>query len=150
MTETHSSAKAKPLTFRPLALPPKLTLGDFNEFIQEIIGLVGTENVEVITSKDQIDDGSYMNPTYTHDPHHIMEQDYFLASAIVAPRNVAEVQYATPEKTWTKDAKQSADSFEQGHCATRQQDLFSTLAHLYRKKFWIWWCCATGCWQYRA
>lgn len=118
MPETYLSAK--PLHFRPLALPPKLTLGSFNEFIQEIIGLVGSKNVEVITSKDQIDDGSYMNPTYTHDPHHIMEQDYFLASAIVAPRNVSEVQYATPEKMWIKDARQNTDSFEQGYCATRQ------------------------------
>lgn len=92
------------LKFRPLALPPKLTLGDFNEFIREIIGLVGSKNVEVISSKDQIDDGSYINPTYTHDPHHIMEQDFFLASAIVAPRNVADVQY---EKMWTKDARQN-------------------------------------------
>ncbi|KAJ5360323.1 vanillyl-alcohol oxidase, partial [Penicillium concentricum] len=72
--------------------PPKLTNGDFNEFIQEVIEIVGTENVEVITSKDQIEDGSYMNPRHTHDPHHIMEQDYFLASAIVAPRNVADSQ----------------------------------------------------------
>ncbi|KAJ5203156.1 vanillyl-alcohol oxidase [Penicillium cf. viridicatum] len=83
---------AQPLKFKPLALPPKLTNGDFNEFIQEIIELVGMENVEVIASKDQIQDGSYMNPRHTHDPHHILEQDYFLASAIVAPRNVADVQ----------------------------------------------------------
>lgn len=91
MTETHPSAK--PLRFKPLVLPPKLSLGDFNHFIQEIINHVGEENVEVVTSNDQIDDGSYMHPTHTHDPHHIMEQNYFLASAIVAPRNVADVQY---------------------------------------------------------
>lgn len=86
-----------PLKFRPLVLPPKLTNGDFNEFILEVIGLVGTENVEVITSKDQIEDGTYMNPKHSHDPHHVLEQDYFLASAIVAPRNVADVQYAIPK-----------------------------------------------------
>jgi hypothetical protein len=75
-----------------LALPPQLTLGDFNQFIQEILELVGPKNVEVISSKDQIDDGSYMNPAHTHDPHHFMEQDYFLASAIVTPLNVMDVQ----------------------------------------------------------
>jgi hypothetical protein len=75
-----------------LALPPQLTLGDFNQFIQEIFELVGPKNVEVISSKDQIDDSSYMNPAHTHDPHHIMEQDYFLASAIVTPLNVMDVQ----------------------------------------------------------
>jgi hypothetical protein len=79
--------------FSPLALPPKITKEQFNTFIQTIIELVGAENVNVITSKDQIDDASYENPTYTHDPHHILEQDFFLASGIVAPRNVADVQY---------------------------------------------------------
>ncbi|KAJ6096868.1 hypothetical protein N7486_007614 [Penicillium sp. IBT 16267x] len=42
--------------FTPLALPPKVTLSDFNKFIQDITTLVGVENVDVITSKDQIDD----------------------------------------------------------------------------------------------
>nr|1W1L_A Chain A, VANILLYL-ALCOHOL OXIDASE [Penicillium simplicissimum]1W1L_B Chain B, VANILLYL-ALCOHOL OXIDASE [Penicillium simplicissimum] len=83
---------SKTQEFRPLTLPPKLSLSDFNEFIQDIIRIVGSENVEVISSKDQIVDGSYMKPTHTHDPHHVMDQDYFLASAIVAPRNVADVQ----------------------------------------------------------
>jgi hypothetical protein len=80
------------LKFKPLALPPKITDLDFNHFIEKIINLVGSDNVQVITSKDQIDDASYMDPPYTHDPHHVMEQDYFLASAVVAPRNVADVQ----------------------------------------------------------
>jgi len=83
--------------FTPLALPPKVTLADFNKFIQEITTLVGGENVDIITSKDQIDDKSYMDPTYTHDPHHVMEQDYFLASAVVAPRNVSDVQYVVED-----------------------------------------------------
>lgn len=81
-----------------MTLPPKLSLSDFNEFIQDIIRIVGSENVEVISSKDQVVDGSYMKPTHTHDPHHVMDQDYFLASAIVAPRNVADVQYEFLEK----------------------------------------------------
>ncbi|OQE40368.1 hypothetical protein PENCOP_c006G05427 [Penicillium coprophilum] len=89
---TKSASPCQPLMFKPLVLPPKSTNGEFNKFIQEVIELVSTENVEVITSKDQIVDGSYMNPRHTHDPHHIMEQEYFLASAIVAPRSVADVQ----------------------------------------------------------
>ncbi|KAJ5350618.1 vanillyl-alcohol oxidase [Penicillium brevicompactum] len=91
MPNTRSSAP--PLKFRPLVLPPKLTNGDFNEFILDVIELVGAENVEIITSKDQIQDGTYMNPKHSHDPHHILEQDFFLASAIVAPRNVGDVQF---------------------------------------------------------
>lgn len=94
MSDPRSSA---PLKFKPLVLPPKLTNSDFNEFILEVIELVGKENVEIITSKDQIQDGTYMKPKHTHDPHHVLEQDFFLASAIVAPRNVADVQYVIPE-----------------------------------------------------
>lgn len=81
-----------PLKARPLVLPPNVTREDFGTFLREIIDLVGNGNVEIITSEDQIDDRSYMNPAHTHDPHHVMEQDYFLASAVVAPRNVADVQ----------------------------------------------------------
>ncbi|KAJ5426899.1 hypothetical protein N7465_001969 [Penicillium sp. CMV-2018d] len=83
---------SKSTKFTPLVLPPRVTNEEFSSFIQEIINLVGNENVEVITSRDQIDDGSYMDPTLTHDPHHVMEQDYFLASATVAPRDVSDVQ----------------------------------------------------------
>lgn len=78
---------------KPLALPPQVDIEAFNKFIIGIINLIGAENVDVISSKDQIDDGSYMKPTYTHDPHHVLPQDHFLASAIVAPRNVSDVQY---------------------------------------------------------
>lgn len=92
----NARSSAPPSKFRPLVLPPKLTHGDFNEFILEIIELVGTDNVEIITSKDQIQDGTYMSPKHTHDPHHVLEQDFFLASAIVAPRNVGDVQYVKP------------------------------------------------------
>jgi hypothetical protein len=101
LSGTMSSDQPLPLQLKgsrphgstPLALPPKVTIGDFNSFIQSITELLGADNVEVISTKEQIDDGTYMKPTYTHDPHHVMEQDYFLASAIAAPRNVADVQY---------------------------------------------------------
>lgn len=76
----------------PLVLPPEIDLESFNKFIDEVIALVGSEHVDVITSKSQIDDKSYEDPTYTHDPHHILDQEYFLASAVVAPRNVSDVQ----------------------------------------------------------
>lgn len=87
-SDTESTAVHK-----PLVLPPQVNIESFNKFIIGIINLIGAENVDVISSKDQIDDGSYMKPTYTHDPHHVLPQDHFLASAIVAPRNVSDVQY---------------------------------------------------------
>ncbi|CAK7212865.1 hypothetical protein SEUCBS140593_001652 [Sporothrix eucalyptigena] len=79
-------------TVTPLALPPGVDLAAFNTFIRAVTDIVGADNVRVITSLDQIDDGSYEAPTHTHDPHHIVDQDYFMASAVVAPRNVADVQ----------------------------------------------------------
>lgn len=86
-------------------------MGEFNKFINVIVGLVGIENVEVPVSKDQSRDGSYMNPTHTHDPHHFMEEDHFLASAIVGPHNVGDVQYAdTPERLNIDVWRYNADS----------------------------------------
>lgn len=76
----------------PLALPPNITNETFSEFLNEVRNVVGTENVRVITADDKLDDGSYMNQPRTHDPHHILDQDYFLASAIICPRSVPELQ----------------------------------------------------------
>ncbi|KAL2202345.1 aryl-alcohol oxidase [Sarocladium strictum] len=76
----------------PLTLPPGIDLNSFDEFMSKVISLVGPENLDVITSTSQIDDKSYEDPTLTHDPHHILDQDYFLASAVVAPRKVSDVQ----------------------------------------------------------
>jgi hypothetical protein len=76
----------------PLVLPPNVSNQAFTKFLTSCNEAVGDENIEVISSKAQIDDGDYMKPNYTHDPHHILKQDFFLASAVIAPRNVADVQ----------------------------------------------------------
>jgi FAD/FMN-containing dehydrogenase len=75
----------------PLVLPPNLSNDVFNKFLTACED-IGRDNVEVISSTTQIDDGDYMKPNYTHDPHHILKQDFFLASAVIAPRHVADVQ----------------------------------------------------------
>jgi FAD/FMN-containing dehydrogenase len=75
----------------PLVLPPNLSNDVFNKFLTACED-TGRDNVEVISSTTQIDDGDYMKPNYTHDPHHILKQDFFLASAVIAPRHVADVQ----------------------------------------------------------
>ncbi|CAK7221900.1 hypothetical protein SBRCBS47491_004687 [Sporothrix bragantina] len=87
-----TSLPVREATTAPLALPHGIDLATFNTFIDNVTSIVGAENVRVITSMDQVDDGSYEEPTHTHDPHHIVDQDVFLASAVVAPRNVADVQ----------------------------------------------------------
>lgn len=75
----------------PLVLPPNVSKDAYRKFIAACGQAVG-DNIEVITSVSQIDDGDYMKPNYTHDPHHVLKQDFFLASAVIAPRNVADVQ----------------------------------------------------------
>ncbi|BCR90127.1 uncharacterized protein ACHE_60013S [Aspergillus chevalieri] len=46
----------------------------------------------MVTSKEDLANGSYYEPPKTHNPHHIVEQDYFVASAVMNPRSVSEVQ----------------------------------------------------------
>jgi hypothetical protein len=75
----------------PLVLPPNVCKDTFSKFISSCREAVG-DNIDVISSTAQIDDGDYMKPNYTHDPHHVLKQDFFLASAVIAPRNVADVQ----------------------------------------------------------
>lgn len=77
---------------KPIALPPGVKEGTFVKFIGQIRDLLGAENVDVISPGHSLNDGSYANPPYTHDPHHVLDQDYFLASAVVAPRTVQDVQ----------------------------------------------------------
>jgi FAD/FMN-containing dehydrogenase len=78
-------------TAKPLALPPNVSSDAFDNFLTACND-IGPDNIEVISSASQIDDGNYMNPNYTHDPHHILKKDFFLASAVIAPRNVTDVQ----------------------------------------------------------
>lgn len=74
-----------------LVLPPNVSKDAFSKFISACHQGVG-DNIDVIPSTTQIDDGDYMKPNDTHDPHHVLKQDFFLASAVIAPRNVADVQ----------------------------------------------------------
>jgi FAD/FMN-containing dehydrogenase len=81
------------MTFEtPLALPPATDPATFKRFLMRVADVVGHENIRVVTSKDGLEDGSYHNQPYTHDPHHILDQDHFVASAVVCPRSVPEVQ----------------------------------------------------------
>jgi FAD/FMN-containing dehydrogenase len=75
----------------PLVLPPHVSKDAFSKFISSCREAVG-DNIDVISSTTQIEDGDYMKSNYTHDPHHVLKQDFFLASAVIAPRNVADVQ----------------------------------------------------------
>lgn len=76
----------------PLALPPNISPDVFDRFVREIKETVGSENIKLITSVAQLNDGSYLEQPLTHDSHHILDQDYLVASAVVSPRSVPEIQ----------------------------------------------------------
>lgn len=77
---------------KPLVLPPGTDAAQFEAYISGAAGIVGAENVTVITSADELTKESYLDPSKAHDMFHVFDKDYFVASAVVAPRKVTEVQ----------------------------------------------------------
>jgi len=77
---------------RPLTLPPNTSLDKFNEFMQRIADIVGSENATVISSDNELKHESYLDPSKAYDMYHVTPKEYFVSSAVVAPRNVPDVQ----------------------------------------------------------
>ncbi|KAI4716268.1 FAD-linked oxidase-like protein [Aureobasidium sp. EXF-10727] len=77
---------------RPLTLPPNTSLEKFNNFMQRIADIVGVENATVISSDDELKHESYLDPSKAYDMYHVTPKEYFVSSAVVAPRNVPDVQ----------------------------------------------------------
>ncbi|KAK5112174.1 hypothetical protein LTR85_011607 [Meristemomyces frigidus] len=77
---------------RPLALPPNTSLERFKDFMRQIGDIVGSENATVISSDAELQHESYMDPSKAYDMYHITTKEYLVSSAVVAPRNVPEVQ----------------------------------------------------------
>ena len=78
-----------PQTGKPLALPPNAT---FALFLDAVIDAITKENVQLIESPEQLNDGSYLEQPFTHDPHYVLEKEDLIASAVVCPRSVPDVQ----------------------------------------------------------
>ena len=76
----------------PIALPPGIDSQTFKNFIVRVSEIVGQENVTIITKPEDHDKETYMDPSKVHDMFNILDEDYFISSAVVAPRNVKEVQ----------------------------------------------------------
>ncbi len=76
----------------PIALPPGISSEDFKAYIKRAIAIVGEENINIITDKDGLNKDSYLDPAKTHDMFHLFDKEYFVASAVIAPRKVTEVQ----------------------------------------------------------
>ncbi|KAF1981167.1 vanillyl alcohol oxidase [Aulographum hederae CBS 113979] len=76
----------------PMKLPPNTSLEIFTSFITRCTSLCGASNVQIISQDSPLDDGSYQDPCKGHDMHAILSKTYFVASAVVYPRDVPEVQ----------------------------------------------------------
>lgn len=72
--------------------PPGIDTAQFEAYLQRAVEIVGAENVTVISNADELTKESYLDPSKAHDMFHVFDKDYFIASAVVAPRKVAEVQ----------------------------------------------------------
>ena len=77
---------------QPLVLPPGIEASQFEGYLKAVTEVVGAENVTVVHSQDVLEKESYGDPSKAHDMFHVFDQDYFIASAVVAPRKVTEVQ----------------------------------------------------------
>lgn len=76
----------------PLVLPPGINAADFASYLDEVRAIVGEDNVEVIVGEHQFTKTEYLDQAKEHDMFYIYDKDYFVASAVVSPRNVQEVQ----------------------------------------------------------
>lgn len=77
---------------RPVRLPPGISYETFSIFIQRAQSICTPSNIHVIEPSDPLHDGDYMHPCKGHDMHAILDRDYFVASAVISPRSVLEVQ----------------------------------------------------------
>ncbi|KIV84505.1 hypothetical protein PV11_00280 [Exophiala sideris] len=76
----------------PLTLPPGVDSEKFKDFIRRVEDIVDQTNVTVITKAEHLGKESYLDPSKVHDMYHVLDEDYFVSSAVVAPRKVREVQ----------------------------------------------------------
>jgi hypothetical protein len=76
----------------PLTLPPGFTPEKYVEFISAVQPIVGKENVNLITDAAQLTHEHYTDPSKAHDMHNVVEKTYFVASAVLCPRDVNDVQ----------------------------------------------------------
>ena len=77
---------------KPLVLPPNTTHATFALFLDAVTDTITKANVQLIESPSQLNDGSYLEQPFTHDPHYVLEKDDLIASAVVCPRSVPDVQ----------------------------------------------------------
>ncbi|KAL3417591.1 vanillyl-alcohol oxidase [Phlyctema vagabunda] len=84
--------KAERVPGSPLTLPPGTSLEQFQRFIDRASDICGAEHVLVISEKSQLGHEHYTDPSKAHDMHNIVDKDYFVASAVLSPKDVPGVQ----------------------------------------------------------
>lgn len=87
-----TSAHSDFATMEPHCLPPHTNLDKFHEFCARASQLCDEANVLIISRSTTLIDGDYMQPCKAHDMHALYDRDAFVASAVISPRNVPEVQ----------------------------------------------------------
>jgi hypothetical protein len=76
----------------PLTLPPGISSEQFHHFIARAQVMCGEENVTIISDPEQLSHEHYTDPSKVHDMHNIVDKEYFVASAVVCPKEVPDVQ----------------------------------------------------------
>ena len=76
----------------PRCLSPGYTEANFRHFIERLQQICNPENVTVISDDFPLDDGDCTRPCKVHDMHFVYDREFFIASAVVCPRDVPEVQ----------------------------------------------------------
>jgi hypothetical protein len=76
---------------RSRVLPPNTTEAQLDAALGEMKAIVGVTNVDVV-DVNTLMDGDYMHQPKTHDGFYVLDQDEFVASAVVRPGNTEEVQ----------------------------------------------------------
>lgn len=89
---TGTDANTPNATAQPLRLPPGVTAESFQTFLGRVHEICGEENVQVISSPDHLNNEDYLDPSKAHDMFHVLDKDHFIASAVVSPRGVQDVQ----------------------------------------------------------
>ena len=81
-----ASMKHEPLAYRqpigsspnapgdPLALPPGISSEEFKAYIGSAREIVGEENVTVISTPEELNKESYMDPSKAHDMYHVFDK----------------------------------------------------------------------------
>ncbi|WYZ37740.1 hypothetical protein EsH8_II_001246 [Colletotrichum jinshuiense] len=86
----YASSGAAPA---PRFLPPGVSVEKFQDFAFRLQKAVGKENLQIITKDTPLDDGDYLTvDCQTHDMHHLYDREEFVGSALIHPRNVADIQ----------------------------------------------------------